>query len=358
MGKSKSGAAALQSWCRAACSGYPGVDITNMSSAWRDGRAFCAVIHRYRPDILHWGEVDTTHWDRYVFFYSTDGRKWNSFFSRNCHLAFTVAEEQLGIPRLLDVEDVVSHPSPDRLSILTYISQFYHKLAHSGPDSGISSLSQSPASSDSEAESLRESSSSAERRGAIISLMDGRRVRSVSCHTRMRGRSEGRRPPSPPIEQENPFIKEFYDICLDYKDLKQVKPSPIKSFLRKLTIILRSLFLVQKLANVDKLREKENHCSQPRMVQSMFIESRTDFSLDNISFPSSHSVRPFLTTTAKPKPYKNVETKNSVSILSKTDTYLQERKRRSKSQPPEKRVKQQFEFLSTSCFSSLPNKVV
>jgi hypothetical protein len=66
--------------------------------------------------------------------------------------------------------------------------------------------------------------------------------------------------------------------------------------------------------------------------------------------------KPSLTTTAIPKPFKNVETQNSVSILSKTDTYLQERNRRSNSQPPEKRVRQKLEFLSTSRFSSLPNK--
>jgi hypothetical protein len=55
--------------------------------------------------------------------------------------------------------------------------------------------------------------------------MDGRRERSVSCQARRRGRSEGRRPPSPPIEQENPFIKEFHNNSLDYKEMKQVKSS-------------------------------------------------------------------------------------------------------------------------------------
>ena len=63
----KSGAAALQEWCRRTCSGYPGVDITNMSSAWRDGRAFCAVIHRYRPHVLDWEMVDHRDWERWVF---------------------------------------------------------------------------------------------------------------------------------------------------------------------------------------------------------------------------------------------------------------------------------------------------
>ena len=37
-----------------------------MSSAWRDGRAFCAVIHRYRPDVLDWGMVDHQDWRRYI----------------------------------------------------------------------------------------------------------------------------------------------------------------------------------------------------------------------------------------------------------------------------------------------------
>lgn len=63
-----SGSAALELWCRLELRDYPGLAITNMSSDWRTGVAFCALVHRFRPDLLDMAAVsraeDTEQWRR------------------------------------------------------------------------------------------------------------------------------------------------------------------------------------------------------------------------------------------------------------------------------------------------------
>ena len=60
-------------------------------------------------------------------------------------MAFKISSEVLGIPALLDVDDLLASAQPDQFSIMTYLAQFYHQFSKPPPppmarDSGLSSF--------------------------------------------------------------------------------------------------------------------------------------------------------------------------------------------------------------------------
>uniref|UniRef100_A0A665VL97 Spectrin beta chain n=1 Tax=Echeneis naucrates TaxID=173247 RepID=A0A665VL97_ECHNA len=98
---------ALLLWCQMKTAGYPNVNITNFTTSWKDGMAFNALIHKHRPDLVDYNSLKRSN------------------PTHNLQNAFNVAEQKLGVTKLLDPEDVFTE-NPDEKSIITYVVAFYH----------------------------------------------------------------------------------------------------------------------------------------------------------------------------------------------------------------------------------------
>lgn len=104
MGGSKRNA--LLKWCQQKTISYNGVDITNFSSSWNDGLAFCALMHSYLPEKVPYSTL------------SSDDKR------RNFTLAFTAAES-VGISSSLNLNDMVAMERPDWQAVMTYVTSIY-----------------------------------------------------------------------------------------------------------------------------------------------------------------------------------------------------------------------------------------
>lgn len=40
----------LLQWCQEVTQGHKGVKVTNFSTSWRNGLAFCAILHHFHPE--------------------------------------------------------------------------------------------------------------------------------------------------------------------------------------------------------------------------------------------------------------------------------------------------------------------
>ncbi|KAL2123923.1 hypothetical protein VTJ04DRAFT_288 [Mycothermus thermophilus] len=98
-------------WCQRKTACYDEVDVRDFSTSWNDGLAFCALLDIHRPDLIDYDKLD-----------KSDHRG-------NMQLAFDIAHREIGIPKLLDVEDVCDVAKPDERSLMTYIAYWFHAFS-------------------------------------------------------------------------------------------------------------------------------------------------------------------------------------------------------------------------------------
>ncbi|XP_032893674.1 F-actin-monooxygenase MICAL3 isoform X3 [Amblyraja radiata] len=106
----------LLAWCQKQTQGYRNVNVVDLTASWKSGLALCAIIHRYRPDLIDFQQLN----ERNV--------------ESNNQLAFDIAERDFGISPIMTGKEMASVGEPDKLSMVMYLLQFYEMLKDISPD--------------------------------------------------------------------------------------------------------------------------------------------------------------------------------------------------------------------------------
>ncbi|XP_074132630.1 LOW QUALITY PROTEIN: EH domain-binding protein 1-like protein 1 [Sminthopsis crassicaudata] len=104
LGAKVSSSQSLLEWCQEVTAAYPGVRVTNFTTSWRNGLAFCAILHYFHPDKIDFAALDPQN------------------IKQNNKQAFD-GFASLGVSRLLDPADMVLLAVPDKLIVMTYLCQ-------------------------------------------------------------------------------------------------------------------------------------------------------------------------------------------------------------------------------------------
>ncbi|XP_051901050.1 EH domain-binding protein 1-like isoform X3 [Pristis pectinata] len=94
----------LLDWCKEVTKTYPRLKITNFTTSWRNGLAFCAILHHFHPGLIDYSSLDPQD------IKANNRKAFDGFAS-------------LGISRLLEPEDMVLLAVPDKLIVMTYLCQ-------------------------------------------------------------------------------------------------------------------------------------------------------------------------------------------------------------------------------------------
>ncbi|KAI3370864.1 hypothetical protein L3Q82_007381 [Scortum barcoo] len=103
----------LLTWCQKQTQGYRGVEVTNLTSSWRNGLALCALVHRQRPELIDYDSLNEED------------------VAGNNQLAFDLAERAFGIQPVTTGKEMAAEAEPDKLLMVLYLSKFYEAFRSS-----------------------------------------------------------------------------------------------------------------------------------------------------------------------------------------------------------------------------------
>uniref|UniRef100_A0A8D3CD57 F-actin monooxygenase n=1 Tax=Scophthalmus maximus TaxID=52904 RepID=A0A8D3CD57_SCOMX len=97
----------LLTWCQKQTEGYRNVTITDLTSSWHSGLALCALIHRFKPQLIDFDSLkEEDH-------------------AANLQLAFDISEREFGIQSFTSAKELSAVEELDKSRMITYLSKFY-----------------------------------------------------------------------------------------------------------------------------------------------------------------------------------------------------------------------------------------
>ncbi|XP_076011704.1 F-actin-monooxygenase MICAL2 isoform X2 [Genypterus blacodes] len=96
--------ARLLTWCQRQTEGYRNVSVTDLTSSWESGMALCALIHRFKPQLIDFDSLNEED------------------HAANLQLALDISEREFGIRPFTSGNEV---QELDKTSMNTYLAKFY-----------------------------------------------------------------------------------------------------------------------------------------------------------------------------------------------------------------------------------------
>ncbi|KAK0148471.1 [F-actin]-monooxygenase MICAL2 [Merluccius polli] len=99
--------ARLLTWCQKQTEGYRNVMVTDLTSSWQSGLALCALIHRFKSQLIDFNSLNEED------------------HAANLQLAFDIGQREFGVAPFTSGQELFVAQEVDKNRMILYLSKFY-----------------------------------------------------------------------------------------------------------------------------------------------------------------------------------------------------------------------------------------